>query len=304
MFRSILVPLDASRFAEAALPLATRLAQSAQARLHLVLAHQPQLAVVGVGEMVVPPIDLGTELRVQEGRYLSDIATSLGRHGVTPLEVHAVEGIAGPEICDVATRIGADLIVMATHGRGAIRRFWLGSVADYLVRHLTVPVLLVHPDRVGQSNRDRPISRILVALDLSKESEAILEPVTALALLAQAHVTLIHAVGPYQEIGTPVLPYPVPPDPNLLESYAAEAQRKLDAIASRLRERGLSVATRVPVGMSRAGTLLAVLEEEPFDLIAMTTHGGGTMRRLVLGSVADHVVRGASKPVLVMRPAV
>jgi len=303
MFQNILVPLDGSRFAESALPLASRLAKSALARLHLVLAHRPAPVLVGAGEMMALPGDLGEELRAQESGYLSDAAERVEQGGFGPVEFHEADGLAGPELCDEAARLGADLIVMASHGRGGVRRFWLGSVADYLVRHLSTPVLIVHPGREGESPDDRPIRNVLVAMDLSTDSEAILGPVTALAQVTQAHVTLLHAVGSYEKMDVPAVPFPVLKDPAQLGKYEREAQRILDGLAARLRERGVSTAARLVTGTSPASTLLETLQQDPYDLIALTTHGAGGVRRLLLGSVADKVIRRAVKPVLVMRPA-
>ena len=303
MFQNILVPLDGSPFAESALPLASRLAKSAQARLHLVLAHQPAQVLVGVGEMMAMPGDLNEALQAHETGYLSQTADRMVQRGFGPVESHEAVGLAGPELCDEAGRLGADLIVMATHGRGGIRRFWLGSVADYVVRHLATPVLVVHPGREGEAVEDRPIRSILVALDLSADSEAILGPVVALAQVTQAHVTLLHAVPSYEKMDAPALPFPMPKNPAQLGRYQLEAQRSLDGIAARLRERGLSVAARLATGTSPATTLLEALEEDRYDLIALTTHGAGGVRRLLVGSVADKVIRRAAKPVLVMRPA-
>lgn len=301
MFRTILVPLNGSRFAEAALPLAARIARGARGRLHLVLAHQPVTALVGMGEAVIPPSGLDEDLRDQEESYLAESAAKLGRVGWDPVEFQEVEGPAGPAICDEATRLHADLIVMATHGRGAVGRLWLGSVADYVVRHVAVPILLVRPGRdEPQGGKDN--HGILVALDLSPQAEAILEPVVCLAQITGAHVTLVNVVERIFELGKLTVPTPVPLTPEFAEAARAEAQRKLDRIADRLRERGLSVSTRVPIGLSVADTLVDTLNGSPCELVAMTTHGAGGMRRLLMGSVATKVLRKTAKPLLLLRP--
>ena len=300
MFRTILVPLNGSRFAEAALPQATRLARGARAQLHLVLAHQPVAALVGMGEAVIPPSGLDEDVRAQEESYLAESAAKLGRAGRGRVEFKEVVGPAGPAICEEATRLNADLIVMATHGRGAVGRLWLGSVADYVVRHIAVPVLLVHPGPEEPHGDEG--NGILVALDLSPQAEAILEPVISFAQLAGAHVTLIHVVERIFEMGKFTVPTPIPLSPALAEASRAEAQRKLDRIADRLRERGLSVSTRVPIGLDVAGPLLDTLEDSKFELVAMTTHGADGMRRLLMGSVATKLLRRTAKPLLLLRP--
>jgi len=286
MFRTILVPLDGTRFAESALPMASRLARGEASSLHLVLAHQLVPALVGMGEFALPLTNIDEDQRSEEISYLESTAADLALAGVGPVEYREAEGPAGPAICEEAIRLGADLVVMTTHGRGGVGRLWHGSVADYVVRHLTIPVLLVHPDHPKTRSADSALRGILVALDLSEDSEAILEPVEELARITNAPVTLMHVIM----------------EPVLEVWKDAEAARRLDWMADRLRERGVVVSTRVATGINPALTLRDALRESRFDLMAMTTHGAGGLRRFWMGSVADTVVRSAAKPVLVLRP--
>jgi nucleotide-binding universal stress UspA family protein len=302
MFRTVLVPLDGSWFAESALPTAARFAKDAGAKLSLVLVHEPAPALIGMGDVVLPSRDLDFEWRSRQQSYLAATAADASTAWGVSAGFLEIDGNAGPSICEAASRISADLVVMATHGRGALRRLWLGSVADYVVRHLTVPVLLVHPDREA-GLRGAPSSRgILVALDLSKDAEAILDPVVTWARTTGAALTLVHVVELVFENGHPGVPGPILPDARLQEVSRATAQERLDRIAARLRRLGVMVATKVIIGAAAAGGLLDLLREDEFDLIAMTTHGHGGMQRLLLGSVADKVIRGTTKPVLVLRP--
>jgi nucleotide-binding universal stress UspA family protein len=302
MFRTILVPLDGSRFAEAALPLATSFAASARGRLHLLLAHQPVAVMVGMGDVVMASAGLDAELREKELTYLSEISGRLGPLGGAAVGFSVVEGEAGPLVVEEAERLGSDLIVMASHGRGTIGRLWLGSVADYVARHSTTPVLLVRPAPPGSLRPNRLPLRVLAALDLSPESEQVVPAVVALAQLAQAHVTLLHVVEPFYYAGDPGLPFPIPQDATITELRCKDAQRRLDRTADRLRERGIAVSAKVLVGTSAAAGILDLLDGPSFDLVALTTHGAGGLRRLLLGSVADKVIRGASRPVLVLQP--
>lgn len=302
MFRDILVPLDGSQFAEAALPLGSRLARLAQARLHLLLVHEPMGALIGMGDMVVPPPGLDAELKERERAYLAGTASALRQPDGMPVGFHETSGSAGPEICEEATRIDAYLVVMATHGRGAFQRMWLGSVADYVVRHLTAPLLLVPPRGKEGPPLEADIRDIVVALDLSKDAEAILEPVTVLSRLTGAQLTLVHVVQLIFEIGRVTSTGPIVADSELLQASRLQAKRQLERLADRLRERGLKVDTRVITGINAAGGLLETLSEERYDLIALTTHGRTGLRRLLVGSVADKVIRAAAKPVLVLRP--
>jgi nucleotide-binding universal stress UspA family protein len=158
MYRDILVPLDGSPVAESALPLAALLAESAHARLHLTLIHEPAPALVGMGGLPLPSPDLEEASRGRETAYLAGIAARWHKAAGSQVEFRLVQGRAGPDLCEEAAKLGADLVVMTTHGRGALQRLWLGSVADYLVRHLTIPVLLL-PRRAGSASTNPPTIR-------------------------------------------------------------------------------------------------------------------------------------------------
>lgn len=301
MFRDILVPLDGSSFAEAALPLATGLARRSRARLHLVLAHEPQPVFAGMGDMLPPPPELEEDRIERERRYLREQAAALRQADGLTVGFQEALGSPGPQICEEATRLDADLIVMATHGRGTFQRIWLGSVADYVVRHVTIPALLVPP---GTAARPSPeaIRNILVALDLSKDAEAILEPAMGLAKLTGAQITLMHVVELVFGVGRVTIPTPIVADGELIEESRTRAERRLRRVSARLRKAGVSVSTRISSGINAAGGLLDALAEADYDLVALTTHGIGGLRRLLLGGVADKVIRGSTKPILVLRP--
>src|SRR5687768_17273246 len=127
MFTTILVPLDRSPFAEAALPSAQWIASRSGARLHLFLAHQPVPVLLGVSEALASAPAPDLEATKRERSYLASVADVLEQADGKPVRTSVGEGPAGAEIVAETARIGADLIVMATHGRGALGRFWLGS---------------------------------------------------------------------------------------------------------------------------------------------------------------------------------
>jgi nucleotide-binding universal stress UspA family protein len=303
MLSTVLLPLDGSLFAETALPVATRLASAAQARLYLTMANQPAAALVGMGEQAAFQPGPDEELRRQGTRYLADVAKRCGQIGDWPVQFRLIEGPVGEAVCGEAGRVGADLIVMATHGRSALGRMWLGSVADHVVRHSTKPVLLVHPGRDVTQSPAPEGGAILVALDQTSYSDAILDPVVDLALTTGARVTLLTVVAPMFDAADTSMPYPVPQHPAILARRSDEAHSRLRRVAARLRRRGLSVSTRVSVGDHAAGGILTVLEEPRFEMVALTTHGAAGVRRLILGSVTEKVIRGATKPVLALHPA-
>lgn len=85
--------------------------------------------------------------RAAAEQHLAAARVQLEAAGITKIDARVMEGIPGPAIVELAHAIGADVVVMATHGRSGLRRTVLGSVADHVVRHLQgIPVLLIHPD--------------------------------------------------------------------------------------------------------------------------------------------------------------
>lgn len=299
MIRTILVPLDGSRFAESAIPVALGLARRAKASLKLVMAHEPAMAFAPAAGLPTWTHTEDPELRAREFEYLADTAAALDLpSGEITFEL--LEGEPGPALVEKLMLDPPDMVVMATHGRGAFSRFWLGSVADHVIRNVSVPVLLLRPiGGITGTISELGCRCVIVPVDLSPESEAALEPVKALARLYGSHLTLVHVVD--SDVRR-TYPYPVA-DPNSLEASRIEAQERLDGLAGALRAEGFGVNTRVLVGAGVAAQLLDLLDHGRYDLIALATHGATGLQRAMLGSVADKVIRGAEKPVLVVRPA-
>jgi nucleotide-binding universal stress UspA family protein len=294
---SLVIPLDGSRFAEAALPFGTVLARRHSARLRLVLSHAT-IPDQAPGEAAVVAM---VALQEQERDYLGSIVARIDPAGVLHPELCLLTGQPGPTLAADLERHHDDLVIMATHGRGAISRLWLGSVADYLVRHVHAPLLLVRPRTEDQPVGEVRIDRVLVPLDTSTASEQILDPVLEVAETG-AEITLVHVVEPVLGVSEPALPFPMPMDAKLVDELRTMAQARLDRVAERLRARGRTVRTRVLTGLGAAVVILDEAAAGNYGLIAMTTHGEGGLRRLLVGSVADKVIRGADRPVLVLRP--
>ena len=301
-FRSIVVPLDGSAFAEQALPAAAAIALAARAKLRLVLVHQ----------LPPPPHDRDTaklyvsvELAVRrsERDYLRATSARLReRHGVQVTTV-VLEAPVGPGLVGWIHEIDADLVVMTTHGRGAVGRAMHGSVADQLVRALDVPVLLVRPDSEREAT-DSPwtLREIVVGLDGSRLAEAAVTPAASLAQILQVPITLVQVVPPLATATDPPVPFPVGYDERITEVRRREALDYLEDVAERLRGEGTTVTAIAVVNPSPAGTLLDLGRRERGTLLTVGTRGRGGVKRLMLGSVADKLVRGAAVPVLVVPP--
>jgi nucleotide-binding universal stress UspA family protein len=310
MYRSIMVPLDGSLFGEHALPLALSLARLSAASLHLVHVHSPLTALYLEGAGFLDE-SLDQHARKQQEDYLSQLVPRLGQ--VAPAAVTSVvlEGTVANTLADHATQIKADLVVMTTHGRGAMGRFWLGSVADDLVRRLPMPLLLARPhEGPADFTAAYPIRHILLPLDGASVAEVMIDQTIELATQTGARVTLIRAVSPVMPVSYPVESLTVDVAARAIvdqiEALQAEvckqARDYLEGIARRFHDRGIQIETAVAVDHQPAAAIIREAERRGCDLIALETHGRHGLSRLLLGSIADKVIRGARLPVLVHRP--
>lgn len=300
MFIRIVVPLDGSSLAERALPIAEHLAQACGAQLRLVFVHH------AVPVSALPPDIAGTAAgydqyaRAMEEQYLRETAARLCDTRGIAADFALLEGPVGRTLAAEATAFGADLVVMTTHGRGAVSRFWMGSVADELVRTLDIPVLLVRPGT--ELDRSLP-RRVLVPLDGSARSESALDFAARFAKLSGGSVELLQVVAPVVPLapdGPAMTPAIVPPaDDDLLRTSAAEY---LDSRAAWLRADGIPVTLTVVSDSSAARAIVDTAECDRAELIAIATHGAGGLRRMLLGSVTDKVLRASALPLLVVRP--
>jgi len=293
MYRSILVPLDGSAFGEHALPFALSLARRAQAQLHLAHVHVPPTPILADTSDV--------ELRATKRMYLEGLVRRIEARWNVPITTMLLDGPVAQTLHKYAMASEAELIVMTTHGRGALSRFWLGSIADTLIRQVSVPLLLIRPQEQPLDLEHEPsVEHILIPLDGSALAEQMLTHATALGRLIQAEYTLLQAIEPVS-IGYGTELYGVVVDTQGMEQLRTQAQEYLDRLAVRLRADSLRVQTAAVI--ERAATaILNYAHEHVVDLIALETHGRSGLARWLVGGVADKVVRGATVPVLLHRP--
>jgi nucleotide-binding universal stress UspA family protein len=298
MTNHILVPLDGSLLAEEALPTALSLTRRQGGELDLILVNEAQLG----GGLEGWPWAISTAR--SHGDYIANQARratmALGR-----TVHHAVaEGRAADEICRYVADHDVGLVVMATHGYTGVARFIGGSVADAVMRHSHVPVLLLRASTVGQRMRARSLrlENILIALDGSTESVAALEAAMA---LADRGVTELHLV----EVVAPVSLAPLRSAHRITLVDRVETRHVVDreherltAVADRVAERtGCDVYPHVVVHNDPAHGILRTAHAFNASVIAMGTHGRGASR-LLIGSVAERVLADDRYPMLVVRP--
>ncbi|HEX9131686.1 MAG TPA: universal stress protein [Ktedonobacteraceae bacterium] len=322
MFKRILVPLDGSPRAESALAVAARVARASDGTIVL-------LQVINIPAMYTPYIygpDMAqSPMYAQElidieqlnaEKYLAEIAKSDTLAGIE-VEKTVIPGTAGMIILDTASGEHIDLIVMCSHGETGFKRWALGSVAQHVSRHSSVPVLVLREDGTAPTSafpdRLRPLRSIiaLVALDGSKMAEATLEPAAYLvaALAAPSQGTLL--------LSTVVNWQPARNKFEKQEQVLDEARRYLTGIAERLQggefakldlavewsiEESKDVADALIKAAERGASTESSHEFTGCDLIAIATHGRGGMQRLVMGSVTERVLGATKLPMLIVRP--
>jgi nucleotide-binding universal stress UspA family protein len=301
MFSEILVPLDGGKVAEEALDVAAAIARRHGSRVHLVGVSRPVVLMGGIPLSPEIPVTASAELdriaQEQLESYLEDHATRLGRSG-QPVRSAVMSGVdtVGDQLLHYATRHNIDLIVMHTHARGAVRRFWLGSVASALVQKSGVPCLLLRGPGPASARPILPVSpqRILVPLDGSREAELAVDFALACAVPEHTEIELLCVVAP--------LPFPG----SLLEGASiddrrAAAARYLARVGARVTEADVLAHSHVVVHQSPPTAIIEQLEERGADLLVMAAHFRSEANRIFLGSVMDRLLRKTRIPMLVWR---
>jgi nucleotide-binding universal stress UspA family protein len=205
------------------------------------------------------------------------------------------EGEPRSALLDLADELDVDTIAMATHGRGGLTRAVLGSVAEYVVQHATIPVLLVR----ARDERPAPepgLDRLLVPLDGSALGERALGCAIELARPGST-VVLVRVERP---TATPDDEERAGADRG---GYSDEGRPDATAYLGHVADRlaGIGLVCRTDVRCGRPGEqILEAARAHEADLIVMATHGRTGPARWMLGSVADEVARHADRPILLV----
>ena len=285
--RNILAATDFSETAERAAALAGILALRFSADLHL-------LHVVVLDEY--SNLDEGGRDQLEQLQATSEerrrelLEKSSGNHdvSVTPILVRGID--PDEVIVETASDLGCDLIVMGTHGRRGLSHLFLGSVAERVVRTSPAPVLTLRADAVVEPDG---ITQILVPYDFSDSSADAARQAAVWADALNAEITLLHVVEPvvYPEVySVDILP------DNLMMRLTTRSEEALEkAAAEHLDGRGCT--TLVEVGRA-ADTIVNLADPERFDLVVMATRGLSGLEHVLLGSVAESVLRRCRVPML------
>lgn len=294
----ILVPLDGGPFAEQALAVAVSIARTRKARLDIVAVHAP-LPPMAPEEPLERVEAIHTAMRTELVTYAGDLAARTTKAQGINAVATVLDGDPATELERFATAGKVDLVVMCTHGRGPVARAWLGSVADRLLRSFDGRILLLRPN--GEKKFESIFRVILVALDGGALAETAI-PAARELLAPGGTLVLARCVAP-PVIAPLAFEMPVLPPMVTAGELRDAAEKYLETQQARLAAAGVTVRTALGESTNTAEWLVDRAKMEGAGSIAISTHGRKGLERLVLGSVADKVIRSAGVPVLACHPA-
>jgi nucleotide-binding universal stress UspA family protein len=283
-FTKILCPIDFSDGSRNALRFATRLASEQNAEL--VVFHSSYVPATAFSlEAPFPPY-LIQDLTDAAQRGLDDAVREAIAAGAKNTTSVLKVGVPWTEIVAQLEAQAFDLCVIGTHGRTGLARIFLGSVAETVIRHAPCSVLAIRPDSsIGE------FKHVLVPTDFSEGAMNALDLASKVVAL-DGKITLLHVLEPPVAFSGEI----TPDFAHVLDKHSSEA---LDATASRVKAARIEKQSRI--GYPGAQTLAALDDDRGIDLVVMGSHGRTGIKRILLGSVAEKVVRHARCPVLVAR---
>jgi nucleotide-binding universal stress UspA family protein len=290
---TIVAGVDLSVPSEQALDRAAALAQHNAALLVMVNAQADDAPIENVDNEVLKQLgEVSAAVRVEEAKRLAEKVQQLTARGIS-VELVTRTGAPGEVISEVAKERGADLIVIGTHGHTGLQRFLLGSVATAVLRHAPCDVLVCR----GVSGPS-PFLRPLVATDFSAAAARALRNAAQLSA-AGAPIEVVHAWQlPAGSWGATLLGQARFPWSTVRDAVLASAQTQADKLVAGFADLGHPLHVRLVQGPPQS-VITSAAESGGHDLIAIGTHGLRGFRRLLLGSVAESVIRHAPCSVLV-----
>jgi len=298
MIQTILIALDGSQAAESVLPYVQTIARAMRARLILIAAVDQAEGWREGGH--------DDDNRAAQ-TYLDSIRERLAPAIEAPIEARVVNAPPAQAILDAAHETAVDLIAMTVHGQTGLKAWLPGSTATKVLHAARRPVLVVRPkDRpgaseptTGPSGQAPALQTILVPLDASELSRSALPFAEDLAKALSASLVVVHAIVPLDIVYPGVEPVAIPP--SVLVDIEAAAHGFVRSIAGELTAKGLKAKPVVLIGTA-ADAIVEAAEAEGAGLIVMSTHGRSGVKRLLLGSVAEAVVRHSPIPVTLVPP--
>jgi nucleotide-binding universal stress UspA family protein len=321
MLQNILVPLDGSPLAEQAIPLAARLARATHGSIRLLHV----VTVLNDYRSYASNCPALWKKIVEDARhtalaYLANIADRDELQGLD-VQLHICAGQPASSILDAVQSSHSDLIVLCSHGYTGLRRWALGSVAEQLARHATVPVLILRnkTDMQEPSSEDEDRSvQVLVALDGSSQAESALLPAvqfaTALSAPGQGIIHLVRVIKPFS-IKDEQIYEKCDIDIDLREQARYDAECYLQGVKDQLCRdytipQPIKIIWSVMENDDIAEELITLAEQHDASptgkactLVAMATHGRTGLSHWTMGSITERVLHHTRLPLLVVRPS-
>ncbi len=295
----ILVPLDGSERASAALSLAAQLASPSSELVLGQVVPESRGIRDSIGNWRISTADMTRQLNDLAASNLAEakLATESQYPGIT---ISTAIRIGDPArgILQIADDLDASMIVMTSQGRGAFGRAVLGSTADKVFRLSCRPVLIQHDS--DSSANARSIERVVVPLDGSDLAEAAIPLAVDIAKSKGLTLHLLSIVDPTRS-SSAALAYAAAFSEQLhqelLETAEAEARHMLEALTGSVKANAVECSIETGSGPA-ARSILEHLQ--PGDLLVMTSHGRGGVERFLIGSTAEKLIQGGSAPVLLV----
>ncbi len=309
MYSRILTPLDGSEHSERVLPSARSLAAGLSLPVTLLYAIEPEHP--SISQSLNPRLHQHQTAahRTQHVRaYLEPVAAGLRNAGLN-VDITIPQGDPAAAIVEEAAKDPGTLITMSSHGRSGLSRWWMGSVTDKVLHLTENPLLIIHTAAQQQTEPEEAFERITVPVDGSELAEEILPHVAYLSAAMGLAVNLVQAVPSQEEyyrylsIGPSEVSRATPSYEEYAQIVDGEADSYLAELKERLRQQGASPVETQLLHGPPADCIVDLATTTANNLVAMTTHGRSGVGRLVLGSVAERVVRQSGDPVLLIRGA-
>jgi nucleotide-binding universal stress UspA family protein len=296
----ILVPLDFSRASMQALKYTIPLAEEFKAAIHLVHV-QPADELTAISRAGGLMLNCADAIAFMQDR-LSEVQRKPGQFW--PDNCHVVSGRPFEQICELAREIEADLIVLPTRGHGRLKHVLLGSTAERVIRYAPCPVLVLRGAKYksitwngAAGTAGFKLRKILVPVDFSKCSLAGVKYAARLAKSTGATLRLLHVVFPYTQVFA-------------MDRVGADVKTPIQKAKTAAREemnnligmnflRDVPCETEIRIGPA-IDEICGETSRDDIDLVVTSTHGRTGFKRALLGSVAEHVVRYAECPVIIV----
>lgn len=311
MFQRIVVPLDGSKQAEQALPIAARMARASGGSIVLV-------------RVVLPPLEFGKyaaphsiawerqAFATERAGAASYLVNTLFTHNAElagiEVELGVAVGLVAPAIVSVARSQEADVIVICSHGDTRLKRWFFGSVAHEVMKFSPVPTLILHEQGTRLVFHAAHPLRALVILDDSPHAMTVLEPAAhLLASLATPTPGILHlqrVLNPSSADGLWLNP--------CIDKIWREAEASVRKMANALRHSPAAADLTITASVTTASNLIETIkrqttyatwpeqeETDTFDLIAMPMQRRKGLRRLFRSSVTDHLSHATKLPLLI-----